>query len=91
MALGIYFAPASMSAEQYDQVIDRLETAGQGAPAGRLYHVAFESRDGLHVFDVWASQESFDAFGQTLMPILGEVGIDPGTPQVSNVHNVIAG
>jgi hypothetical protein len=91
MALGIYFAPASMSSEQYDQAISRLEAAGQGAPAGRLYHVAFKGGNGLQVFDVWDSQESFDAFGQTLMPILGELGINPGTPHISQVHNIVTG
>lgn len=33
----------------------------------------------------------FDAFGQTLMPILGELGIDPGQPAVGEVHRIIAG
>jgi hypothetical protein len=40
------------------------------------------------VYDVWDSQEDFDAFGQTLMPILGEMGIDPGQPDVMPVHNI---
>jgi len=91
MALGIYFAPESMSSAQYDDVTSRLEAAGQGAPAGRLYHVAFSGRGGLEVFDVWDSQEAFDTFGQTLMPILAEVGVDPGQPQIAEVHNIIKG
>jgi len=91
MALGIFFAPQSLSAEQYDDVMRQLEAAGQGAPAGRLYHSAFSSGGGLHIFDVWDSQASFDAFGQTLMPILAEAGIDPGRPQVSEVHNIVQG
>ena len=91
MALGIYFAPESMSAAQYDDVINRLEGAGQGTPTGRLYHVAFTGRGGLKVFDVWDSQEAFDTFGQTLMPILAEVGVDPGQPQIAEVHNIIKG
>ncbi len=91
MALGFFFAPQSMSAEQYDETIRRLEAAGQGAPAGRLYHVAFSGGSGLQIFDVWDSQESFDAFGQTLMPILAELGIDPGQPQVSAIHNIVQG
>ena len=91
MALGFYFAPQSMSANQYDEVTRRLEEAGQGAPAGRRYHVAFSGAGGLNVFDVWDSQESFDAFGQTLMPILAEAGVDPGQPQVSEIHNIIEG
>jgi hypothetical protein len=41
--------------------------------------------------DVWDLQESFDAFGQTLMPILAEIGIDPGQPQVSEIHNIVPG
>jgi hypothetical protein len=48
--------------------------------------------DGLiQVFDVWESQESFQAFGATLVPILAELGVDPGEPQVSPVHNIIKG
>jgi hypothetical protein len=35
--------------------------------------------------------ENFRAFGQTLMPILESVGTDPGTPDVIEVHNVVAG
>lgn len=91
MALGIYFAPESMTSADYDEVIRRLEEAGQGAPAGRRYHVAFSGRGGLEVFDVWESQEAFDAFGQVLMPILAEVGVDPGRPQVAEVHNIVQG
>ena len=28
-----------MSADQYDDIIRRLDAAGSGTPAGRLYHV----------------------------------------------------
>jgi hypothetical protein len=80
-----------MSAAQYDDVIERLEAAGAGAPPGRLYHVCFGSGDRLRVVDVWESQEAFDAFGRTLMPILQGVGVDPGQPEVAPVHNTIVG
>jgi len=43
------------------------------------------------VFDVWDSQESFDRFGETLMPIMAELGADPGEPRVVEIHNVIVG
>jgi hypothetical protein len=43
------------------------------------------------VFDVWESQEAFEAFGTTLLPIMAELGADPGQPMVARVHNVIAG
>jgi hypothetical protein len=41
------------------------------------------------VFDVWTSQAVFDKFGKTLMPILQQLGIDPGQPAVMPVHKVI--
>jgi hypothetical protein len=91
MALCFYFAPQSFSKEQYDEAIRRLDAAGQGAPAGRSYHCAFTGEGGLNVFDVWDSQESFDKFGETLIPIMAELGTDPGEPMVAEIHNVIVG
>jgi hypothetical protein len=43
------------------------------------------------VFDIWESDEQFQPFGATLLPILAELGVDPGAPQVSPVHNMIKG
>jgi hypothetical protein len=91
MTLGIYFTPSPFTPEKYDEVISRLEGAGAGAPAGRLHHIALEAGGQIQVFDVWDSQESFQAFGATLMPILAEAGVDPGQPQVSPVRNMIEG
>lgn len=91
MALGFYFASESFSTEQYDEAIGRLEAAGAGSPPGRSYHCAFTGPGGIQVFDVWDSQESFDKFGETLMPILTELGVDPGQPVVAEVHNIIVG
>jgi hypothetical protein len=90
MALGFYFSPkVPMSASQYNECIKRLKKAGGGHPRGRLYHSSFGSPDNIAVFDVWTSQAAFDAFGKTLMPILQELGIDPGPPAVMPIHNVI--
>jgi hypothetical protein len=91
MAIGIYFNPPSMTRAQYDEIVRRLEGAGLGSPAGRMYHVCFGSGDKLQVFDVWASQEDFDKFGRTLMPLAQEIGADAGEPVIEPVHNVILG
>ncbi len=91
MALGYYFAPKSFSVEQYDEAIRRLDAAGAGSPAGRSYHCAFEGEGGLHVFDVWDSEEAFAAFGETLLPIMADLGTDPGPPMVAKIHNIIVG
>lgn len=89
MALGVYFAPVSMSTDQYDECIRRLNKARAGHPPGRRYHAAFGTGGTLQVFDVWDSQKAFDKFGQTLMPILQAIGVDPGQPAVTTIHNII--
>jgi hypothetical protein len=91
MAITAVFTPASMTTAQYDEVIKRLEQAGAGTPAGRLYHVCNRSGDQLQVIDVWESGETFEQFGQTLMPILQQLGVDPGQPAISPVHNIVKG
>ena len=91
MAITMIFTPRSMDARQYDEVIKRLENAGASAPPGRLYHVCFGTGASLSILDVWESQDAFNAFGQTLVPILQQLGVDPGQPQVAEVHNIIQG
>jgi hypothetical protein len=91
MAIGVYFSPDSFPVDKYDSTLKDLEEAGVGAPAGRLYHCAMKSPGGVYVFDVWESMESFEAFGQTLIPILAAAGVDPGEPSISEVHNLIPG
>jgi hypothetical protein len=78
-----------MTAQTYDECIARLQQAGAAHPKGRVYHAAFGPKDRLAVFDVWTSQAEFDAFGQTLMPILQALGVDAGQPQVMEIHSVI--
>ena len=89
MAIGVYFSPSGMSAAQYDECINLLRKAGAGHPPGRVYHVSFGDSTSLSVFDVWTSQAAFDKFGKTLMPIMKQIGIESGPPQVVPVHRVI--
>ena len=91
MALGIYFIHEGFTPEKYNTAIKQLEAAGGGSPKGRTYHVALESDGAIQVFDIWESQEDFDAFGPVLMPILAELGVGLKEPMVAHVHNVIEG
>jgi len=91
MALGIYFVHQGFTPEKYESAIKKLEAAGAGAPKGRSYHVALESDGAIQVFDIWESQADFEAFGQTLVPILTELGVELKDPMVATVHNVIKG
>jgi hypothetical protein len=91
MALGIYFVHEGFTKDKYESAIKQLDAAGAGAPKGRTFHVALESNGEIQVFDIWESQEDFDAFGPTLMPILTELGVGLKEPMVAQVHNVIQG
>ena len=91
MAVVLRFTPQGLTTAKYEECITRLERAGAGAPAGRLYHVCFGDKDNLSVSDIWDSVESSERFGQTLKPILQDLGIDPGEPAILEVHNIIEG
>ena len=87
MSIVVRFAPTALTAEQYDESVRRLEEAGVFPPDGMDYHICFGSEGNLRVSEIWDSQEQFEAFGQRLIPILSEVGIDPGQPEFYEVHN----
>ena len=89
MAIAVLFTPPAMSAEQYDEAVRHLDAAGAGTPAGRVYHVCFGPADKMQIFDLWDSQENFDAFSRTLLPILEEIGLNSAEPDVFEVHNIM--
>ena len=88
MTIGVYFHPGSMTTAQYDEVISKLDDAGEGRPAGRISHCAFGPADDLMVFDVWENEQAFDEFGKVFRPILEQAGIE-GAPTVLAVHHMI--
>jgi hypothetical protein len=85
----IRFAPASLSVEQYDEAVRRIQENGEWPPDGMEYHVCFGSDGNLRVSEIWDSQEQLDAFGERLMPVLSEIGIEPGQPEILEVHNIV--
>jgi len=90
MSLLIRFAPTSeTTAEQYDETIRRFEEEGDFPPEGMEYHVCFVADGNLRVSEIWDSREQLEAFGQRLMPVLQEVGVDPGEPEIMEIHNII--
>jgi hypothetical protein len=86
----VRFNPANLTTGQYDEAIRRLEAAGDFPPDGLDYHVCFGSDGNLHVSEIWDSREQLQAFGERMMPILTEVGIElAGEPEIFDVHNAI--
>jgi hypothetical protein len=90
MSVLIRFAPtASTTTEQYDETIRRLEGEGDWPPDGLEYHVCFLADGNVRVSEIWDSRGQLDAFGQRLMPVLEAVGIDPGQPEMLDIHNIV--
>jgi hypothetical protein len=85
------FTPApGVTTEQYDETIRRLEQSGDWPPDGLEYHVAFRSNGELRVSEIWDSRKQLDMFGERLMPLLKDVGIElSGEPEVLEIHNVV--
>jgi hypothetical protein len=89
MSLVARFHPTGMTIEQYEEADRRLEAAGVWPPDGMDYHVCFGQDRDLRVSEIWDSQEKFEAFGEKLMPILAEMGIQPGAPEILEVHKIV--
>jgi hypothetical protein len=91
MSIVVRFHPTNVTIAQYEEVLRREQSAGfTFPPDGRDYHVCFGTDGDLHVSDIWDSREQFQAYGEVLMPILADVGIQfSREPEVFAVHNII--
>ena len=96
MAIVALFDLPGVTQAQYDEATRKLtggrpmRSRSDWPVAGLISHVAAPSPEGWFVADVWESPEAFERFGQTLMPILGEVGMPPAEPHIVPLHNFVA-
>jgi hypothetical protein len=90
MSIVVRFNPASLTAEKYDEAIRRHEEAGvEFPPDGLDYHVCFGSNGNLRVSEIWDSREQFEAYGERLMPILADTGIEfSSEPEIFEVYTI---
>ena len=88
MSVVVRFNPVAMTAAKYDEAVRRHEDAGiELPPDGMSYHVCFGSEGNLRVSEIWDSREQLAAYGERLMPILADVGIEfSGEPEILEVH-----
>jgi hypothetical protein len=90
MSVVVRFNPTNVTTEKYEESIRRLTESGEWPPEGLQLHVLFGSEGDLKVSEIWDSEERLQAFGERLMPILGDVGIEfSGQPDVFEVQNLI--
>jgi len=90
MSIVVRFNPTNLTREKYDESLRRLKEAGQWPADGMDYHVLFGSEADLRVSEIWDSREQMQAFGERLMPILADIGIEfSGDPDIFEAHNVV--
>ena len=89
MSILVRFSPPSMTAEQYDAIVARLYEEGIHPAEGLELEVCFGSGDRMKVSVLFDSMDAFEKFGERLQPVLQELGMDPGTPDIIDVHHVI--
>jgi hypothetical protein len=88
MSIVVRFSPAGLTKETYDKVSAKIQE-GDWPPDGMDYHVAFGEDGDLKVSEIWDSREQMDAFGERLMPILEENGVQMSAePQAFEVHYI---
>jgi hypothetical protein len=83
MAIVAVFQGPNLTREHYEESISRLtggkktrmEDPSDWPVEGLLVHVTGQGPNGFRVVDVWESEEAFRRFGETLMPILQEIGV----------------
>jgi hypothetical protein len=69
--------------------LEAYEVGSSGGP-GLDYHVCFGSEGSMRVSEIWDSREHLEAFGERMMPILTDAGIEfSGEPEIFEVHNII--
>jgi hypothetical protein len=85
--IAVYVKPESLTLEQYNKARKGLEASGANLD-GRKHHSCFGEDGQLMVFEIWDSQENYDAFGKFLMPVLQDVGIVPSTQDIMQVANL---
>ena len=97
MAVVAVFEGPTFTQERYEESVRRLtdgkarvESPADWPVEGLLAHVAGEGESGFRVIDVWESEEAFGRFGETLVPILREIGVE-GDPEVYPSHTFVSG
>ena len=87
----------SFTQEQYEEAVrklsggkSRMESPADWPVGGLLAHIAGQGENGFRVVDVWESEDAFRRFGEKLIPVLQEIGVE-GQPEVYQAHTFISG
>ncbi len=85
----------TLTQARYEETVRRLTGKAQlqarddWPVEGLLVHAAGQSESGFRVVDVWESEDACRRFGERLMPILQEIGIED-QPEMYAAHTFVA-
>jgi hypothetical protein len=92
----VLISPPGFTQEQYEESIrrlhpdkSRLESPSDWPVEGLLAHIAGEGENGFRVVDVWESEDAVRRFGEVLIPILRELGVE-GEPEIYPTHTFVS-
>jgi len=86
----VQFNFPNLSLKQYDAIWNDLRASGHSHPKGLISHAGAPTPDGgLSVVDIWESQQAFDEFGKTLMPLIANQDIPMVQPKILQAHYVL--
>ncbi|HWE65145.1 MAG TPA: hypothetical protein VG298_00740 [Acidimicrobiales bacterium] len=77
--IAVYVSPVALDQDTYERVSRRLEES-RAPMAGRSHHSCFGEPGNLMVYEVWETQEAYEAFAAVLLPILAEEGVTSNRP-----------
>ena len=96
MAVILVHQGAGLTRENYEEVVrrlsgkSRLDSPSDWPVEGLLVHAAGEVEGGgFRVVDVWESEEAVRRFGERLMPLLQEVGVE-AAPEIYPAHTFVS-
>ena len=91
MSIVVRFHPVNLTVEKYDEALRKHEEAGiEFPPDGMEFHVCFGLEGDIRVSEIWDSREQLEAYGERLMPLLAETGIEfSDGPEIFEVHNLV--
>jgi hypothetical protein len=97
MPIVAVFQSPSLTRESYEEAVrkltggkrSRMESPGDWPVEGVLVHIAGQTERGFRVVDVWESEDAFRRFGEKLMPILKEVGVE-GAPETYQAYAFVS-
>jgi hypothetical protein len=97
MPIVVVFQSPTLTQARYEETVrkltggkrSRMESISDWPVEGLLMHAAGQTEQGFRVVDVWQSEEAFGRFGEILVPIMQEVGIEGG-PEVYKAYSFVS-